>query len=214
MWHASGRRATWNFIADGKRDFAPEISPLFQETNFKEAITERAQKGYNLRIWKPDRQGNRQYFKYSYQQLKKSRQIRKSWDVGCEQVHFAFLRGRNEGDTWSRYYVWSSREWQINLPCWRLWSQGHSDGGIRLHSPLPGQTMCVLSHHRPAHKHGFDTTVPVNTPACLHTACCLRAGAKPETCRLARKIPPTPRTAWDAFCCIRASAILLIWRPS
>lgn len=60
-----------------------------------------------------------------------------------------FFCARNGGDTQSHYYVWrhsgSCREQQINLPCWRLQSQGHSVSIRRLHLPLPGQTVCVLS---------------------------------------------------------------------
>lgn len=88
----------------------------------------------------------RQCFKYSYQQLEKPWQI---WHFLDEQVCFAFFGCGNEGDTWSQYYVWrhggSSREQQINLPCWRLQSQGHSVSGIRLQMPLPGQTACMPS---------------------------------------------------------------------
>lgn len=115
-----------------------------------------------------------------------------------------FLCGRYGGDTQSHYYVWrhngSCREQQINLPCWQLQSQGHSVSIRRLHLPLPGQTVCVLSSILCAltpgiHTHtSFDTTVLVNTPVCLHTVCCHRsaAGAKLEDGLTCQKILPHP----------------------
>lgn len=94
----------------------------------------------------------------------------------------------------------SSREQQINLPCWRLQSQGHSVSIRRLQLPLPGQTVCVLSSILGAltpaiHTDtSFDTTVLVNTPVCLHTVCCHRpaAGAKLEDRLTCQKILPHP----------------------
>lgn len=136
---------------------------------------------------------------------------------------FAFFAGRNGGDTWRPYYVWrhsgSSREQQINLPCWRLQSQGHSVSIRRLHSPLPGQTVCVLSSIlcalTPAIRThtSFDTTVLVNTPVCLHTVCCHRsaAGAKLEDKLTCQKLLPHPTHNMgriQLYQCVRRTADL------
>lgn len=61
----SGRLATWNFVADRKRDSAPPISPPFQEINLKEAITQRVQNSKNITAKRPQKAN---VLKNSYQQ--------------------------------------------------------------------------------------------------------------------------------------------------